>query len=335
MTAGPVEPVGPADPVEAEVRVEPAVPLRRRAVRVLRPLFAVVAAVLLALALHSQWDGFTAAVVRISPARLLGAGALGAVALVANALAWRSAMASVGAPLPLRPALRAFCLSQLGKYVPGSVWPVLAQTELARDHGHTRARGATGSLLAMVVGVVTSSAVAAAALALRPSDLATYWWVWPFVAAAVTLLLPPVLTRVVRAAARLLRRSTPVPEVAGRHVAAAVGWSLVMWAAFGLHTVLVAGAFVDVSTTDAVTLTGGFALAWLVGFLVVVAPAGVGAREAALVVALGGLLSRPDALALALVSRVLLTVVDAVAALAVSPAARSLARRARRRPPAA
>lgn len=319
MSAQP--PVEPA-PVDA---ARPA--LRTRLTRVARPLFVVVAVVLLVLALRGQWDGFAAAVVRISPARLGGATVLGALALVGNALAWRAAMASVGAPLPLRPALRAFCLSQLGKYVPGSVWPVLAQTELARDHGYTRSRGATGSLLAMVVGVVTSSVVATTALVARPDQLAAYWWVWPFVAAAATLLLPPVLTRVVRLAARVLRRDTPVPHVSGRHVGAAVGWSLLMWVAFGAHTALVAGAFAQLSVADVATLTGAFALAWLVGFVVVVAPAGVGVREAALVVVLGGLLTRPDALALALVSRVLLTVVDAVAALAVSPAAARLVRR--------
>ena len=53
--------------------------------------------------------------------------------------------ASSGSPLPLAVARRVFLLAQLGKYLPGSVWPVLAQTELGRDLGF--AWGVGGFLL--------------------------------------------------------------------------------------------------------------------------------------------------------------------------------------------
>jgi uncharacterized membrane protein YbhN (UPF0104 family) len=55
---------------------------------------------------------------------------------------------------------------------------------------------------------------------------------------------------------------------------------------------------------------GGFALAWSVGFLAVFVPAGVGVREAALVAALAPVLDRGDALVVALISRVLMTLGD-------------------------
>jgi uncharacterized membrane protein YbhN (UPF0104 family) len=60
--------------------------------------------------------------------------------------------------------------------------------------------------------------------------------------------------------------------------------------------------------------TAAFALAWVVGLLVVIAPAGAGPREAALVLALAPVLSSADALLVALVSRVLMVVADAGAA---------------------
>jgi glycosyltransferase 2 family protein len=47
-----------------------------------------------------------------------------------------------------------------------------------------------------------------------------------------------------------------------------------------------------------------------VGFVVVVVPAGAGAREAALLLALGGSLAHGSVLLTVLVSRVLVTVVD-------------------------
>ncbi len=41
----------------------------------------------------------------------------------------------LGSPLPPAGSLRVFFLGQLGKYVPGSVWPAVAQMELGRDYG--------------------------------------------------------------------------------------------------------------------------------------------------------------------------------------------------------
>jgi glycosyltransferase 2 family protein len=59
---------------------------------------------------------------------------------------------------------------------------------------------------------------------------------------------------------------------------------------------------------------GGFAFAWSVGFLVVLAPAGAGVREVLLVAMLGPVLGVADATAVALMSRVLTTAGDLITA---------------------
>jgi uncharacterized membrane protein YbhN (UPF0104 family) len=58
--------------------------------------------------------------------------------------------------------------------------------------------------------------------------------------------------------------------------------------------------------------TGAYALAWTAGLLFVVAPAGAGVRELALVAALAPVLASPAALAVAVLSRVLMTLGDLV-----------------------
>jgi len=55
---------------------------------------------------------------------------------------------------------------------------------------------------------------------------------------------------------------------------------------------------------------GGYALAWVVGFLVILVPAGAGAREGVLLAILVGSLPSGSTILLVLVSRALLTVVD-------------------------
>jgi len=96
----------------------------------------------------------------------------------------------------------------------------------------------------------------------------------------------------------------------------AFGWSLCGWLLWGVHVwALATGLGADTSDTVALSL-GGFALAWSAGLLVVIAPAGVGVREAVLVAALSPVLDSADALVVALASRLFMSVGDFVLAAA-------------------
>jgi len=48
-------------------------------------------------------------------------------------------------------AIRVMFVGQLGKYVPGAVWALAAQVELARDYDVPRRRSTTASLVGMAV----------------------------------------------------------------------------------------------------------------------------------------------------------------------------------------
>jgi hypothetical protein len=54
--------------------------------------------------------------------------------LFTSFLGWRAVLADYGGRLPLAGGLRVFFLSQLGKYLPGSIWPAVAQMELGREY---------------------------------------------------------------------------------------------------------------------------------------------------------------------------------------------------------
>lgn len=279
--------------------------------RALRWAFVAVAVALLAWAVATQWEQVTDALRSLSWGAVAGALAACVVALGANAMSWRAVMRAVGLAVGPREALRVFLLSQIGKYVPGSVWPVVAQAELARDHGVSRARAMTGSIVAMVVGVVTSALVGATAVLIAvPDALATYWWAAVGAAALAATLAPPVLRRIVALAFRVTRRTEEPAHIGARALLESAAWSVLMWGLLGVHAWVLLRELAP--GTGFVLATGAFAFAWLVGFLVVIAPAGAGVREATLVVALGSVASPGQALGFALVSRFLMTVADVV-----------------------
>jgi glycosyltransferase 2 family protein len=274
-------------------------------------LFAL-AAVLIAWAVMRQWAGVADSLATVGWSRVALATGLALVALAFNTLSWRTVMMSVGLQAPLREASGVFLVSQAGKYVPGAVWPVVAQAEFARAHGVTRARATVGSLVAMAVGVVMAAVVGAVALAVfSPGSVLRYWWVLVIAAALAVTLVPPVLTRLLALALRVLRREGEPPRIGGKALAASAGWSALNWAALGAQAWVLLRALGGSDATYGLA-TGAFALAWLVGFLVVFAPAGLGPREYALALFLGSVVTGPQALALALLSRFAMTLADAI-----------------------
>ncbi|MBB6118780.1 lysylphosphatidylglycerol synthase domain-containing protein [Nocardiopsis algeriensis] len=247
--------------------------------------------------------------------------------LTAQMLAWRALLAGLGSPLPVRAAARIMFVGQLGKYLPGSVWAFVAQVELARDRNVPRVRGTAATLLAVGVTVAAGLAVAAVALPLSSAEAARRWW-WALVLAPLVLaaLHPRVVGWGVRLAARPFARFREVAEagalrIGGRTMAAALGWTLVAWIPLGLHAWVLTWAVGGGPLDSLLPAVGAYALAWTLGLLAVFAPAGLGVREAVLVVALAPVVDAGSALVVAVLSRLVMTAADmAWAGLSVLPA---------------
>ncbi|WP_432826893.1 hypothetical protein [Dactylosporangium sp. CA-092794] len=264
------------------------------------------------------------------------AGQIGAGAVVAGTLAalaglgatlqaWRAVLAGLGSDLPATAAAKVFFVGQLGKYVPGSVWPIVVQMELARAHAVPRHRTGTAALLTMLIslgaGLLTAAATLPAALAGADHR---YWWLLAAVPVVAAGLHPRVVNAVLAVALRLTRRPPLERPLPGRAVLAATVWSVGSWLLFGAHIWLLLAPLARHPGAAVAVSAGGFALAWCVGFLLVVAPAGAGAREVLLIALLTTQTGAAEAAAVALLSRAVMTVADLVLAGAAALTARSV-----------
>lgn len=231
-------------------------------------------------------------------------------------LAWRSLLADLGSRLLLATAARVFFVGQLGKYVPGSVWPMVMQAELASDHGVARRRTAAATMVTTMLGVACGLCVVLAALPFAPDVVPPgFGWAVFLVVPLLVMLHPAVLDRVINTTLARLGRDPLERRTTLRGTVTATGWVLLSWVAAGLQVWALAVSLGASANGRTLTLAiGGYALAWAVGFAVVVAPAGAGAREVALLAVLSVVLDRGAVLVVVLLSRVLFTAVDLVLA---------------------
>ena len=278
--------------------------------RRLRPLVGALIVVLLAAWAWPRRDELAAAFRDLGGSVLPAALVLG-LALVLAVATWRASLAAVGTRLDTRESVAVYLPAQLGKYLPGALWPVLGQADRAGDFGVSRRSVAVGGALAVLVAALTAATVGVFAIA-PLGGLALVVSVVCAVALATSLLLAP--GPLLRAGARVLPgwagTVSPDPPALRR----ALRWGWATWLVQGLHLLplLVASG---VGWREAlVPAVCGYAAAWLAGLVAVFAPAGAGVREAALVLALSGVVDTPTAFAIALASRALTIVVDVLGA---------------------
>lgn len=281
--------------------------------RVLRAGLVLLAFGLGAYAVARDADRFLAATATIGVANGLGALALVLVGLVCSAAMWRACVGATAGFLPWRAALQVFFVSQLGKYLPGGVWTVLAQVDAAKRHRLSRSRMGVGALLFLVFHLLTALLLAAVLLPwTTPELLGSYGWSFVLALPLLVALVPPILTRLTDWALQRLRREPLPRRLAARDVGVPLAWLVPTWLAYGgALFVLLRPLAADTPAVPLFVLaTGSFALAWAVGLLVVPAPAGLGAREVVLYLALAPVAGAAGATSVAIVIRVVHTVAD-------------------------
>ncbi|MBW8484618.1 lysylphosphatidylglycerol synthase transmembrane domain-containing protein [Actinomadura parmotrematis] len=305
------------------------------ALRVLRVLLVLLALGFCAYSLASQWDETVEAFERMSAPTLLGSLAAGCGGLWAWMLAWRVFVQGMGSPLPLRAAFRITAISALGKYVPGKVWALVTQIELSREHEVPAERSFSATMIAVATSMACGLAVAAATLPLTsPAAREKYWWLFLLAPVLLAMLHPKIVTWGINLVLRLARRTPLEKPVSVRATLHAIAWTLVAWALFGVHIWLLCLAVGGSGAGLPFLATGAYALAFVAGFLVFIAPGGLGAREAAMVLVLNPVLP-VGAPIVAVASRVLLTVADLIGAGVAVLMGRAAARERRDRAAAA
>ena len=254
----------------------------------------------------NQWTDFRSGLDRLGLVAAVEALACVLIGLVLTMQAWRSLLAAAGSRLPVRPSSRIFFIGQLGKYVPGSVWPVLAQMELGRTYRVPRQRSATTAMLAMMIGLTSGLLVTLVGLPfLAGGSVQKYWWAFLFIPVLLVCLHPKVLNPAIALGLGLMRKPAPETPLTGRVICTAIAVNVFAWVFNGLQ-IWVMTARLGVHGADTLlACVGAYAFAWCVGFLIVLAPAGAGIREVILIAELSSLtgVTHGAAVAIALVSR--------------------------------
>lgn len=262
--------------------------------------------------LISKWADVSTAFQEVNVPSLLLSLLLGLLAMTSIGWLWVQMIRDRGNVVSHRRAMSWYFTGQLGKYVPGGIWPIVGRAELAARNGISRsdAYASTGlSLVTTYLAAVIAIALGAMFTSDRRSiaalivvSLASGLFIFSrnklrtaFIA-KISRFLP---------AAQSLTDPKKLVRLALLHVPA--------WVLMSLSTSVTASAFgADIGIFQMLFITS---TSWLVGFVVVGVPGGIGVREAVFTSLASGIIGAPIAVSLALLSRVVFITVDLTGAL--------------------
>jgi len=231
---------------------------------------------------------------------------------------WRAVLTGWREWLKIVDAARIWTISSLGKYIPGKVWSIAGMAIMAQQQG-VSATAATGSAVIMQLISIATGAMLALALTgttLLDSVLGGVGSVLAIGLAVASLLAAVALTSpsLTRRVGFLLGRPDAIRPVDPSGLAASLFANLTAWAGYGIALQLVVlGTMRNVELSWA-TATGAFAASYITGYLALFLPGGLGVREVVLIALLSDQIGIGPATALAVVSRVVLTINEVGAA---------------------
>jgi uncharacterized membrane protein YbhN (UPF0104 family) len=280
--------------------------------------------------LADDWPSARHALGSASPGWLVVAVVLAAAGMTAIAVGWRAVLAELGHQRSTPLVVAWYFAGEIGKYLPGGVWPIVGRGELARRGGVRRTAAYSSVALSLGLLYLAAALVACVLLpfALDGAD-GRVGFVLLLAPLGLACLHPSVSARVESWAARVLRRPIDVRVPTFGEALALVARYVPAWLLIGGATWSVARALDPHAGLARILFAT--AVSWLVGFLAVPVPGGVGVREAVFV-ALAGNLPLGVAASTAVVARLIFVAVDAAGAVL---SARSAPRRPSSTGPAA
>ncbi|WP_432839958.1 glycosyltransferase [Dactylosporangium sp. CA-092794] len=260
-----------------------------------------------------------------TPARTLAAGlgtgrvaaALGLAALINAAglvlglVSWRALFTDLGARVSGWTAARMFFVGFLTKFLPGRflALPVLLRMGREVEVGPVRLAGlfmlswSVVALTGLTVGIAAGPALAGGQF---------LWLLLAAVPVVALLVRPRLFNAAVAAALRVLRREPPAVAASDRGLRRALGAQTLSWIVSGHHLWLLAVVAGAPPLRSYLLCIGGFAAAATAGVLVMVAPDGLGVREAIVMVGLVTVLPVSVATSVVLASRLVCSLSEVI-----------------------
>ena len=227
-----------------------------------------------------------------------------------NPIAWMKILNEMKENINYRKSFAILYASQLGKYLPGRVWSYIAQMYLSAREGISGEKTLISSVLFQVISSATS--VYAFVISLLFWDnlslflrislviLVSVLGLLVLSSGALNWVVNFVVNKIFKRNIRLNFSSTSIVYV--------VLILVISWIAYGVAYYHFLNSFYSINLVTGIKFTGIYTISWLIGYLSLLTPGGLGIREGVQVYLLNMFIPLPVSIIISLSCRIWLTI---------------------------
>ncbi len=235
--------------------------------------------------------------------------------LLGQAVVWRQIVVDLVAEVTWLPALRAWMVSNMGRYLPGSVWHLVGRVMIGQGAGVQKASGALGVVLEQALQLLSALLIVGISIPFWSPDsiVGQYAWVAWLVPLGLVAIHPriffPILNFLLTKIGKPALPTTLTYTMMVRYTL----YYMAVHLCNGLALVATVVALGQPFSTAPVVL-GAAMFAWTVGYLIIVSPGGLGVREWLVTESLAPIIGREVAAVAALLWRAANIITEAIGA---------------------
>lgn len=229
------------------------------------------------------------------------------------AKSWQGVMSALGKPISFSQSFWMIATTQIAKYLPGRVWYMVGRIYVGKKEKLDSQSLAVSMILETCLLIISVGSIflIAAIIAGNYDFITLSVYSIPLVIALV-LLIPRILKWVINFGLKVIKKPQVNLELTYLMNIKLSFWFFILWFAQIIGFYFLINAIYYVPFSKIPNLAVAYALSWLIGFIVILTPGGLGVREGTMTFFLSSILPTPLAIAISFIARVWITVFEII-----------------------
>lgn len=238
---------------------------------------------------------------------------------------WCFLIAALGYKVKLTHAFKISYIANLGRYIPGKIWPVFGMAYLAKQLGIREEKSVTSWVVAMIFALPSAFMAGFICILISPEilseELSKYLGPGVYLTAAVIFMIslslifiPGKSLSILNVLLKLIKKPKIDFNLKISTALIIYGGYLICWIVYGLSFWVFINSVTSGSNLPVLPAVAAFVIAYQIGYLAIFAPGGMGIRELVLAIILTPYLG-PAAFGIAVVARVWNLITEIISAL--------------------
>ncbi|MEO0094025.1 MAG: lysylphosphatidylglycerol synthase domain-containing protein [candidate division WOR-3 bacterium] len=225
-----------------------------------------------------------------------------------GAYGWKCILSYFAEKITFKQSIQIIAYALLGKYLPGKVWAILGRIYLAKEIGIAERHSALSVVIETAYLLISAFALFLISLLFYPSLLAKTYLLLILIPITVILIFPPIFNRVVNFLLVRLKQQPVSFNIKLNQAVVLFLLYLSAWVAAGIGLYFLIIAFYPLDWKALFIFPGAFSLSWIIGFVVIFAPGGLGVREGLFALLIDPIVPKALNILISFLSRIWITI---------------------------